>query len=614
MTSRDLPQPRTHAEEADLRTARFYFRSMLQSDAHTDLVPQVGRWDDACQALHAVHKIGGCAAARKAFITLCKDDPTLLIVVSGAEDTLTSPFKSIDLKQVDSDAMFAAMFTHPPLPAPVAEPSPGPAPLDDTSPRLSIESSETPPDTLVPGDDAPSHSFSFKPLPRSVLVAEEPGASPWLDAYIEFSKQWSPRGYDGFHEAVGLWVLSTIAAHRVMLPIGDESYTPLLIVLVGRTGLFAKSTTAKIGRAVLKSAGLEWFLAPDDATPQKFISEMAGHIASNYDSMSPEAQRMVELQYCFAGQRGWFYDEFGQIISAIMKDGIMSDFRGILRRLDDCYDYYNRATISRGTDSVENPYLALLGSMTPDDLGKAAKSGSSLWGDGFLARFAFVTPPAGTSSLGRFPPGLRVIPDELSDALRVWHQRLGIPAFKATPILDKNGNPTDKKTFERGPLPEQHCIASTEIMNAYYTYGDVLTRLRAATNKNRDLDGNYARFASKALRIAMLLASLENDGHIEMRHWARGQAISERWRANLHELFAQTNTAPADDDEIMEDKILEIVERLKEASVREIKRYIRGIDITKLRMKVHELARAEMLEEIQTDKTTRYRLPLSETH
>ncbi len=588
------PQSNLSTDQENVSVARAYLRLMLGSDAHVAMHHNAGRWDQACRALHAAHEIGGREAARKAFNTLCKDDPSLITLVSTEERTIPAPVAPVP-------------STIPPL-APVPSATPPAVPVPSTTSPVELSSAPGGEHTT---NDAPSTSLAFKPLPPEARVAEELGttASPWLDAYIDFSKKWSPRGYEGFHEATALWILSTVAAHRVMLPMGDKYYTPLLIVLVGRTGLFAKSTTAKIGRAILKSANLDWFLAPDDATPQKFISEMAGYIPGNYGSMSPKAQEQCENQLAFAGQRGWFYDEFGQIIASILKEGIMSDFRGILRRLDDCYDCYKYATISRGVEIVDNPYLALLGSMTPDDLGKAAKSGSSLWGDGFLARFAFVTPPAGTSGIGRFPEGLRVVPESLSTHLRVWHTQLGIPPLVVTPILDKRGNPTDQYKFERGPLPEQRCKPGRGVMEAYYTYSDALISLRAATNKNRDLDGNYIRFASKALRIAMLLASLENDGHIELRHWARGQAISERWRANVHELFAQANEASADENEIMEEKILAIIEKLKQASVREIRQRIYGIDAIRLRAKVQDLAQAGMLEEVTCDKTIRYRLP-----
>ena len=57
-----------------------------------------------------------------------------------------------------------------------------------------------------------------------------------------------------------------------------------------------------------------------------------------------------------------------------------------------------------------------------------------------------------------------------------------------------------------------------------------------------DLDGNYARFPEKALRIAALFSSLGGSPEIKINHWAKAQAITERWRSNLHSLYKQVNT------------------------------------------------------------------------
>jgi len=40
------------------------------------------------------------------------------------------------------------------------------------------------------------------------------------------------------------------------------------------------------------------------------------------------------------------------------------------------------------------------------------------------------------------------------------------------------------------------------------------------------LDGSYGRHHEKALRVAALSASWENDGKIELRHWAKAQEMA----------------------------------------------------------------------------------------
>jgi len=187
------------------------------------------------------------------------------------------------------------------------------------------------------------------------------GACPWLDKYVQFSRKWSPRAYDGFHEACGIWVLSTVAARRVAVECGKLQFTPVYIVLAARTSLYAKTTTGGIAIDVLRAAGLDWLLAADDATPQRFIADLAGRVPPGFDALLPEQQTRTENRLALPAQRGWFYEEFGQKLHAMMRQGgFMADFHGILRRFDDCPERYEYGTIGRGVDVVERPYLALL--------------------------------------------------------------------------------------------------------------------------------------------------------------------------------------------------------------------------------------------------------------
>lgn len=114
-------------------------------------------------------------------------------------------------------------------------------------------------------------------LPEEACLPEDLGldACPWLDEYVEFSRIWSPESFDDYHEACGLFVLSTTAAGRVVFDLGGQRKTNLNIMLVGRTSIHAKSTTSNIAKDLLGAAGLDWLLAPDEITPQKLIADMS---------------------------------------------------------------------------------------------------------------------------------------------------------------------------------------------------------------------------------------------------------------------------------------------------------------------------------------------------
>lgn len=438
------------------------------------------------------------------------------------------------------------------------------------------------------------------------------GASPWLDAYIEHSRRWSPRSYDGFHEACGLWILSTVAARRVKLDMGGERYTNLSIALAARTSIYAKTTAAKVGMDALREAGLTYLLAPDDATPQAFIRALVARIPSDWGELSREKQLTILERVAFAGQKGWYFDEFGQKVSAMMKEGgHMADFRGLLRRFDEAVPDYEYVSINRGSDLVTAPYLALLANLTPADLKPFARRGAALWGDGFWARQAFVTPPPDEPrKKGRFPEGARVTPPQLVSKLKNWHQHLGVPTPQVVERLSEEGKGSGKfDLFVEAPSPRQ-CVLGEGVRDAFYRYDDALFDI-VEQSDNHDLDGNYSRMSEKALRVAMLLGSLENGERIEIRHWARAQQIAERWRADLHSLYNDVNGSEQSKGEEVEGKIMKLIVDKggdKGLTKREIHRGVRGVDSNSAGVILQSMVNGELLEIYHEGKTIYYKV------
>lgn len=415
------------------------------------------------------------------------------------------------------------------------------------------------------------------PVEARIDPIQAADASPWLAAYTAFSAKWSPQSAPCFHEAIALWLLSAIAARRVVLRLGSKNwYTSLYVALVSRSSLYAKSTAARIATALLQQIGLDWLLAPDDSTPQKFLTDMTGRVPGNYDELPPERQARIKKRLSRAAQRAWFYEEFGQMLAAMTREGgVMADFRGILRRMDDNAPYYESGTIGRGDDFIEAPYLALLANMTPADLRPIAKAGSAFWGDGTLARFALVAPTT-PPRFAPFPDGEMVFPEkELIEPLTRWHKRLGLPLVALEDVLDTKGQPTGRKVARVAPYTEHACTLGPGVVDAFNRYHSALLQL-VAQSTNEDLDANYARFAEKALRVAMLLASLENNGCIELRHWARAQQVAEGWRASLHALIAQLGEATVTSDKAkIEDKFLATVKKRPGITAGQAVNYVR---------------------------------------
>lgn len=398
-------------------------------------------------------------------------------------------------------------------------------------------------------------------------------ACPWLDDYVAFSKKWSPESYHGYHEACGLFVLSTVAARRVVFNLGGVKATNLYILLVGRTSIHAKTTAARIGTGLLKEANLGWLLAPNEITPQKLIEIMSSKaLPKNYNSLSAHAQKNALNRVRTAGQRGWFLDEFGGNIASMMQlSSVMFGIKNLIRILDSAPEDYEYSTIKRGQNLIFNPYLSILGNITIADLIPYAKKGNNLWGDGFLARFCMVVPPNDNLSFGRFPNEKRVFPESLTSPLKEWSDRLGFPEYQ---IIDSEG----QKIVKCEQTIFSSLTISDETFDAYYEYRDAL-KMMMTNNPDHDLDGNYLRLAEKALRIAALFASLGGSECIELAHWAKAQEITEHWRVGLHELHRQVNDNNRDQpkayikDMSHEEQILRAVSKKGIVGMREIAQF-----------------------------------------
>lgn len=411
-------------------------------------------------------------------------------------------------------------------------------------------------------------SLDIPALPQEVVKIQKLAKSTFFDEYERYSQQRSPRGYKDYHTACACFTLSIIAGRRVYVQhAGIEFYTPMMIALIGRSTYTAKTKTARVSTDILRYAGLNWLLGPDETTPQKMLSAMAGHLPSNWSDLSEEKQETTKKRLAMAGQRGWFYDEFGQLLQSIMQvNSPMSDFAGLLRRMDECMDTYTYDTRSFGEETIEKPYLSLLATLTPSDVEQQAKKRASFWNNGFWARFLIVTPPANEYGGGYSPDDIE-IPDELVKMLIDWHYRLGMPQVEVTQDEERKKYTINKK----GDLKSHRVTFTKEALEASRKY----ERAVLETNKEngiQDLDSSIGRLMDKAIRVATLIASLENDDIIDLPQWAKGQEIAEMARRNLYELYYQVNET-TDESQEHEDILinwLEAQKDLKEFTIRQL--------------------------------------------
>lgn len=393
---------------------------------------------------------------------------------------------------------------------------------------------------------------SFVELPEKARIAPEKsqGACPWLDDYEAYSKEASPEGYDDFHVFVGMSILSTVHAGRSYLQLGGKRvYGNLYLVLCAITSTAAKSFTTVIRRNVLAKAGLSYFVGPKKVTPEKLVNMMEGKdVPKNYHTLTPEKQEYHRRKIAMSAQKSLHRDEFGKFIRDVLrKNSSEAGWLTLLLELYDCPpDGYDAYTISRSADVIENPCLTLLGTMTYADLNGNAEPGADFWTDGFWARIGFIAAPTGYNKIDTLDAGKTFpISDDLINPLKEWDKQLSywndkpnmpeceiVPRYKKGDIVEgeydiiKNDD-----TF-----PAHKCTITYEANKAYKVYRETLKRLFPDFDHN-DFNGSYDRLAEQALRMAITMASIENNNHIELRHWAKAQELAELLRKSLHRLY-----------------------------------------------------------------------------
>lgn len=407
----------------------------------------------------------------------------------------------------------------------------------------------------------------FPQLPDSAQIpAENALQAGWLDDYIEFSREESPAAWDTYHEACGLWLLSTLAARRIAVrPTLTVTIWPnQFIALVGVSTLWRKSTTANVARHVLKAVGAGAMVYPYISTAENLISIMRPprSTGKGWEALSDDERAEHLEAWRWAHIKGLYVDELGVRIHSILnRRGVYAGLYQLLLQAGRG-EPLGQHTLGRGLEATEHGYLTLLGSMTPANLNKMGAEDSELWADGFFSRFVFACPPLEARPRTARWRHIEHIPNEVLQPAAEWHKRLGQPKSGVMAILDDEDKPTgENRPVVSVPAPELLTIAPAAY-DGFYAYMDALTEIvyRESQEANFTLAPSYASLPTAALRVAMLLASVEGHSQIQFRHWAKAQHIAERWRESLHNLFEQVEEPKADPLAAKVDKVFRAVQ------------------------------------------------------
>jgi DNA-binding transcriptional ArsR family regulator len=206
------------------------------------------------------------------------------------------------------------------------------------------------------------------------------------------------------------------------------------------------------------------------------------------------------------------------------------------------------------------------------------------------------------------------LPGALLTPIQRWHHSLGVPKARIEETM-KNGKPTGRYHAIIDPLPCRTLTLAPEVLDAYYTYNDVLLEMIINGDVAQDLDSCYGRFHMKALRIAILLASFDGQSRIELKHWAYAQAVAEEWRLMLHQLVHTSEGAVAlTREEMLEERIERALAQHGGMTGRQLNMYIRGYASREITNALDALTKAERITAVVQGKTRLYTLPGDPTH
>lgn len=174
----------------------------------------------------------------------------------------------------------------------------------------------------------------------------------WIRAYMEYSR--FSEAPDKFHFWTAISTLAGVLRRRVWIDMGYFQWVPnFYIIFVAPPGIVSKSTTADIGMSMLREIeGIHF--GPNAVTWQSLVHSMAN--SSEMFPLNDGTDRMMPMSAitCVASELGTFLD---------------TDDRKMIDALVDLWDgkqgAFTKGTKTQGSDTVENPWINIIGCTTP---------------------------------------------------------------------------------------------------------------------------------------------------------------------------------------------------------------------------------------------------------
>ncbi|MBE2272543.1 MAG: DUF3987 domain-containing protein [Anaerolinea sp.] len=419
---------------------------------------------------------------------------------------------------------------------------------------LQIDPNAPPPTTATKSEN---ESY-VPPLPKAAQLTDKLRAlAETVGAFhrdcLAWLSQRSPMTPRIFLESGPLWAVGLAVARRCVLRLGfGDIYPNLYYLWVAPTTYYHKSTGLNAITDMVRDT-MPHLLLPATTSPEMLVAKLAGEKPANYDKLLPFERKNEDLAARFAGQRGILIDEASKML---IPKKYMEGHTETMMEMFDAPRRLERELRGDGKLIVYNPALAMIGATTPARLGRYITD--SEWEDGLMARFLCLTPTEREIKcvLNGHNLDTHEFPADLKTRL--------LRVYNAFPM------PPDEFALHDLDEPVKHpAISATmepavfDLFNAYYA------ALHDMTDPRRNLDdrlrGNYGRFPTMALKLALILATMDwtdegmpNTPRITTAHWARGQMLAEEYRASVHRLLDELSIGV---DVKNEKKVLDFIAR-----------------------------------------------------
>lgn len=440
-----------------------------------------------------------------------------------------------------------------------------------SDPAMSTHLLQIDPNGAVPSETHKDEVTYVPPLPAAAqlsdsLVARAETVGHFHRDCMAWLSKRSPMTPRLFLESGPLWVVGLAVARRCVLRLGfGDIYPNLYYLWVAPTTYFHKSTGLNAITDMVRDT-IPHLLLPATTSPEMLVAKLAGERPANYEKLLPFEQRLEDMAVRFAGQRGIIIDEASKML---IPKKYMEGHTETLMEMFDAPRRLERELRGDGKLIVYHPALALIGATTPARLGRYITD--SEWEDGLMARFLCLTPTEREIAcvLNGQDLAHHEFPTDLKARLLRIYNAFPLPADEAALYgLDEPvRHPALTATLERGVYDR---------FNAYYAALHALTDPRK--NLDERLRGNYGRFATVALKLALILAVMdwadagaEAAPRITEAHWARAQMLTEAYRASVHRLVDELSIGA---DVKNDKKVLDFIAReaSRPPSAREILR------------------------------------------